>query len=42
MGSPLIAGRNTKANISKKGSAEFKTTIDLNKKECIKVMSPFT
>jgi hypothetical protein len=39
---PKIAGRNTKANIFQKGSAGFKTTIDLNKKKCIKVLSPFT
>jgi hypothetical protein len=28
-----IAGRNTKANIFQKGSAGFKATIDLNKKQ---------
>jgi hypothetical protein len=36
-----IAGRNTKSNIFQKGSAAFKATIDLNKKKCIKIMSPF-
>jgi arabinogalactan endo-1,4-beta-galactosidase len=42
---PNIASKNTKTNIYQKGSAEFKATIDLKKKkkkECIKVMSPFT
>jgi hypothetical protein len=39
---PKIAGRNTKASISKKGGAGFKATIDLNKKEYSKVVSPFT
>jgi hypothetical protein len=38
---PKTVGRNTKANIFQKGSAEFKATIDL-KKKCIKVVSPFT
>jgi hypothetical protein len=39
---PKIAGRNTKASIFQKGSAIFEATIDLNKKKCIEVMSPFT
>jgi hypothetical protein len=39
---PKSAGRNTKANIFQKGSAVFKATIDLNKKMCINVVSPFT
>jgi hypothetical protein len=46
---PKIAGRNTKANIFQKGNAEHKATIDLKKKinkkikkNCIKVVSPFT
>jgi hypothetical protein len=39
---PKIAGKNTKANIFQKGSTIFKATIDLNKKKCIKVVSPFT
>jgi hypothetical protein len=39
---PKIAGRNTKTNIFQDGSAGFKATIDLNKKKCIKVVSPFT
>jgi hypothetical protein len=30
---PKIAGRNKKANIFQKRSAEFKATIDLNKKK---------
>jgi hypothetical protein len=37
-----MAGRNTKTNIFQKGSAGFKTTIDLKKEKCIKAMSPFT
>jgi hypothetical protein len=39
---PKIAGRNTKANVFQKGREGFKTTIDLNKEKCTKVMSPFT
>jgi hypothetical protein len=39
---PKIVERNMKANIFQKGSEGFKATIDLNKKECIKVVSPFT
>jgi hypothetical protein len=38
---PKIVGRNTKANIFQKGSAGFKAKIDLNKKKCIKMVSPF-
>jgi hypothetical protein len=38
---PKIASRNAKANIFQKGSAGFKATIDLNKKNCIRVISPF-
>jgi hypothetical protein len=39
---PKTAGRNMKTSIFQKGSAGFKTTIDLNKKKCISVLSPFT
>jgi hypothetical protein len=44
---PKTAGRNTKTSIFQKGSAGFKTTMDLNthtqkKKKCIKILSPFT
>jgi hypothetical protein len=39
---PETAGRNMETNILEKGRAGFKTTIDLNKKKCIKVLSPLT
>jgi hypothetical protein len=38
---PKIAGRNTEANISQKGSAGFKTTIDLNKKSATRCVSVY-
>jgi hypothetical protein len=37
---PKTAGRNTKANVFQKGSAGFKTTIDLNKNKNKKKVHP--
>jgi hypothetical protein len=39
---PKMTSRDTKADIFQEGNAGFKATIGLNKKMCVKVMSPRT